>query len=280
MATAASGGALLLLTNPASINSYFFNSYRNRRSFLSTITARRDESVNSHKFKFKFRDKKNTIYGNNDAGDGQRRRWWSDEPPFMEEDQQPLPSLFDTLWILKLSKFYGWILPPMIISTLIATGLKTFLVVFSLSLGQSILSFAFQKLTGTTRSKPRPRPRARKRRKQPFVTYPGNVGRVDKEEGNQENVEGNGVPRSWVVNDDGSVKNEKTGATSFGGWDEMDGMESMRRRIPRQAAPNGKKPSMGMGGKLGKRREESDAPLLLRLLIAVFPFLASWTNML
>ncbi|XP_065862930.1 uncharacterized protein [Euphorbia lathyris] len=309
-AAGASGGALLLLTKPGSINIgaqplfpfktpnfNFYYSPRSRRSYVSTINSRWNsnaETVKSQIFKFKFRDK-DKRYRDNDVavdeeeeeeesggvGKGKKRRWWSDEPRFMEEEEAPsiLEEFIDSLWILKLSKFYGWTLPPIIISFLIANGLKAFLMALALPVGLSVVSFVFQKLSGRTRSKPRPRRRARKRRKQPFVSYPSDVGRVDKEEGRQETIEGNGVPRTRVVNDDGSVKNEKKeAASSFGGWDELGGMEPVRRRTPRKAAQNRRKPSMN--GKLGKRRVESDAPLLLRLLIAVFPFLASWTKML
>lgn len=63
-------------------------------------------------------------------------------------------------------------------------------------------------------------------------------------------------------------------ASKFGGWDELDGIGD----IPEQPKSEPKRKPMRKRKKI--RREESAEPLLLRLLVSLFPFLSSLTNML
>eukprot|EP00257_Ricinus_communis_P016019 XP_015574061.1 uncharacterized protein LOC8265692 [Ricinus communis] len=302
-ATGGSGGGLLLLTKPGTINlrqktllplknSNFYSRFTLQKPYISIITTRyshrKDSSAKtvwSQKFKFKFRDK-NKRTREKDGFDGQeevetsrrkrkKRRWWSDKPPVMQEEEAYgiFEEYLDSLWILEVFKSYGWALPPIIVSWLIASGPKAFLVTLALPLGQSVISFVFNKLWGRIKSKPKHK--ARKRRK-PFVSSPSDAENETEEE-RQESVKGKKGIRSWIGNDNGSINIESQEAPYYGGWDELDEMESKQRQ-PRRAGQSQR--TLSMSGQLGKRERKSDAPLLLRLLIAVFPFLDSWTKML
>lgn len=140
----------------------------------------------------------------------------------------------------------------------------------ALPLGQSALSLAFEKLWGRTQS--RPKRKSRKRRK-PSATTEANakMGEKEKYDEDQETSNEKMGYQSWVVGNDGSVDNGGQDATSLGGWDDLERMKSDGRQSRR-------KPREKMG-KLSRRERNSDTPLLLRLLIAVFPFLGSWTKM-
>ncbi|KDP33353.1 hypothetical protein JCGZ_12902 [Jatropha curcas] len=284
------GGGLLLLAKPRS--KFLFKSpsfYSPIITTTSTFSARYSrwdsnaETVGSKKFNFKFRDGENDdIEEQNEEVEGYRRkgkkrRWWSGESPDMEEEEAPgiLEAAIDSLWIFEVVKSYGWLLPPIVISWLLASGPKAFLMTLAIPLGLSALTFVYKLLWGRRQSKPKRK--ARKRMK-PFSRKPSNVEMDEKEqEEMQEAGKGDRGFRSWVVNDDVSVNEERRDASYFGGWDELDGMES-KKHPPRRAGQSRRAPSRN--GKLGKREKTSDAPLLLRLLIAVFPFLGSWTKML
>ncbi|XP_038907133.1 uncharacterized protein LOC120092944 [Benincasa hispida] len=213
-----------------------------------------------------------------------RRRWWSDEPAPDFEDQPSgiLDDVIDSVWIFKVFKSYGWTLPPIIFSLLLNSGPKAFLMALALPLGQSIISLALEKLWGTPERKPKRRTRS-KTRKRPF--YSTGTSRVQEEEEEARgNGEGNGKMgygyQSWEVGSNGGeVRKEGRNGTSFGGWEDLDGVGSERKAKPGVRGKKQSSTSMEKG-KLSWREKKSDTPLLLRLLIAVFPFLGSWTRML
>ncbi|RXH78449.1 hypothetical protein DVH24_001967 [Malus domestica] len=168
-------------------------------------------------------------------------------------------------------KSYGWAFPAIIASLLLSTGPKAFLMALALPLGQSAFSLLFEKLWGRTRSRPKHKSRTRRRRK-PFASSFGNAKTDDKERyvEDQETSDRSMGYQSWVVGNDTSADDSGREASSLGGWDDLERMESARRQSRRK--PMGK-------GKLSRRERNSDTPLLLRLLIAVFPFLGTWTKM-
>ncbi|KAM2039325.1 hypothetical protein ACFX1T_012780 [Malus domestica] len=247
------------------------------------------ETIRSQRFGFNFRDKGNR---EEDAGDDEeeeeeeeedyeysrskgtnKRRWWSDESSEMEEESSGgiLEDAIDSFWILKVFKSYGWAFPAIIASLLLSTGPKAFLMALALPLGQSAFSLLFEKLWGRTRSRPKHKSRTRRRRK-PFASSFGNAKTDDKERyvEDQETSDRSMGYQSWVVGNDTSADDSGREASSLGGWDDLERMESARRQSRRK--PMGK-------GKLSRRERNSDTPLLLRLLIAVFPFLGTWTKM-
>lgn len=173
---------------------------------------------------------------------------------------------------MQVFKAYGYLLPAIIGSMLLATGPKAFLLALALPLGQSAISLAIEKLWGGVSEEPRTKPKTKRK---PFTKSSTNFRNQEKEERrNGDKGRRNGY-QSWVSADSGvedSVRNSTR--SSFGGWDELDNEKGPTRREPPITADNVNR------GKLSKRRRYKDAPLFLRLLIAVFPFLGSWTRIL
>lgn len=255
---------------------FFFYSHCYSTTTRCSSNNRWDPNAETRRFnfKFKFRDKNGDSVqveedekgGSTRKGKKRKRRWWSDQE---EEPPGILEEAIDSLWVLQLAKSYGWMFPPIVITSLLATGPKAFLMVLALSVGQSALTFAFQKLLGKTQSKPKRK--VRKRRKTTGSTVnDADIG--DEEQDKEGAVKGRMGYRSWVVDDNGSFNKDNQDAPNFGGWDEFDATAPQRKRQPR------KKPLAN--GKWSMSGRKSDTPLLLRLLIAVFPFLGSWTKML
>ncbi|KAK7290422.1 hypothetical protein RIF29_04838 [Crotalaria pallida] len=237
-------------------------------------TARRPRKFSFHNFKGKppqqEQQQQEEEEGEEEYGK-RRRRWWSDEadsPGFEEGSSGGWEETIDTVWIFKVFRSYGWTFPIILASWLLATGPKAFLMALALPLGQSALSLAFEKLWGQAERKPKRK--YRMRRKSRSV----NGNRVEEEpEKNQKTRKGKAGYQSWVVEDNGSVDRGSQEAPSFGGWDDLErpatrsarGMDGSQR-MPAEA------------GRLSRRERKSDTPLLLRLLIAIFPFLGTWTK--
>ncbi|XP_061358917.1 uncharacterized protein LOC133303075 [Gastrolobium bilobum] len=204
---------------------------------------------------------------------GKKRRWWSDESPGIEEGASGVwEEAIDSMWVFKVFKSYGWMLPIILISWLVSSGPKAFLMALALPLGQSALSLAFEKLWGRSESKPK---RKYRMRRKPSTT---NGARVKEEpEENQKTRKGKTGYQSWVVGNNGSADMGSRKAPNFGGWDDLE----RSRPAPRSSRVMDGSQSMPMeAGRLSRRERKSDTPLLLRLLIAIFPFLGTWTKML
>lgn len=172
---------------------------------------------------------------------------------------------------VQVFKSYGWTLPIIVASLLLSTGPKAFLMALAIPLSQSALSLAFEKLWGQFESKPKRKSRMKRKRR--------NVNDTRVEEEREENQKTNtrkAGMQSWVVEDDGSVDSGSRDAPSFGGWDDLERSRPTRRSQARKGSQR-----MPMeGSRLSRRERKSDRPLLVRLLIAIFPFLGSWTKML
>lgn len=165
---------------------------------------------------------------------------------------------------------------------LLATGPKAFLLALALPLGQSAISLAIDKVWGKTEDGPRTKPKARKRE---FTRSNWGFGRRWQDQGSDDEEGRNGY-QSWASTDTGVTSGATTSGTSLGGWDELDihGRDNTNGYVRRQRERPSKrdlsqfKPTRK--GKFSKRGRHKDEPLLLRLLIAIFPFLASWTRIL
>lgn len=232
------------------------------------------ETVRDRKFNFNFRGKgAEDDYDDEEEYGKKRRWWWSDEPPEFEDDTSwTWEEAIDGIWIFKVFKSYGWTFPIIIVSWLVATGPKAFLMALALPLGQSALALAFEKLWGRDKSKPKRK--SRMRRKSSASTVSGS--KVEEEPGEtQGRRKGKTSYQSWV--DNGSFGRDKSSAPSFGGWDDLDraGPTTRSSRVA-----NGSERFAEEKGKLSRTVRKSDRPLLVRLLIALFPFLGSWTKML
>lgn len=178
-------------------------------------------------------------------------------------------------WSQQVFKSYGWMLPIILASWLLATGPKAFLMALALPLGQSALSLAFDKLRGGTQSRPKRRRRMRKRQSAGAATDAA-IEAEEEDELREPSKTKMGY-QSWVVGNEGSVEKGGQKATTFGGWDDLERVKSAQRQSRRMGGPGRTETEKG---KLSRRESKSDTPLLLRLLIAFFPFLGSWTKML
>ncbi|KAM6544812.1 hypothetical protein CsatB_025548 [Cannabis sativa] len=272
----------LSLLSPSSYYHYRFSCRTHYRRWDSNAETRR-----SQRFGFDFRGKRDE-YEDEDEDEeeedyeegfynGSKRRWWSDyESPEREEGPGILEEAIDALWILKVFKSYGWMLPVIFASWLLATGPKAFLMALALPLGQSALAFAFDKLWGKSQSKPkRRRTRVRKRRAA-SSTVTDTETEEEYDEDRQEPGRQKTGYQSWVVGDEEPVEKGGQSGTSFGGWDDLEKAKSSGKSSRMRG---GSRRTSGDKGKLGRRERKSDTPLLLRLLIAFFPFLGSWTKM-
>jgi hypothetical protein len=140
---------------------------------------------------------------------------------------------------------------------LLVSGPKAFLMALALPLGQSAISILLENIWGKKEGEIR-RPRRKSRR--PFARRDGGVFNR-REEREQNNNYNRRDYRSWVSNGDAYGGSQRSG---LGGWDEFD--ENYVRGEPVR--------------KLSKRKKYKEAPLFMRLLVAVFPFLGSWFKIL
>lgn len=182
----------------------------------------------------------------------------------------------DTIWIFKVLKSYGWMVPIILASSLLASGPKAFLMALAIPFGQSALTLAFEKLWGRSERKPKRKYRMRRKRSSVHNVRVEEDGEQEPEETQKTNKGKSGM-QSWVVENNGSVNRSSGETPRFGGWDDLERSRPTTRSS--QATKGSEKMAME-NGKLSRRERKSNTPLLLRLLIAVFPFLGTWTKML
>lgn len=231
------------------------------------------ESIRSGRFRFQ------------DEGGGfrssRKRRWWSDDPSdgldekfeydaFEDDDEDE--DLWDKIWIFKVFRSYGYLLPVIIASTLLATGPKAFLMALALPLAQSALSLAIEKVWCKATEPPRRARTSPMTKRKPFVRSSTDFRKQEKDGSSSES---NGRPgyQSWMSAEEGASDRSDSRTYNFGGWDDLDMQRGSTSRQAPTAEPEKK-------SKLSKKGRYKDVPLLFRLLIAVFPFLGSWTRIL
>ncbi|KAL5770520.1 hypothetical protein ACOSP7_014674 [Xanthoceras sorbifolium] len=282
------------LLNPDNLNS----TYNVRFSYSSIIRCRSsrsrsdaDDPTSSERFRFNRQD---DFYTDGDdftfRNSSKQRVWWSDfDRNYDGDDDDWEPDEEDEFWIFKIFRTFGWMLPAIAVSSLLgtATGPNAIIMALAVPLGQSVFSLMLDKVWGSTSKSPKSRSKSKTKRK-PFARAASNTktrqGKKENEAGktNDRYEAGNGRVsyQSWVVADDApSKKGEKTDPI-FGGWDELDKkarnykVPNTTPRVPKIELPKKQK------GKLSRTGRIRDTPLLLRLLIAVFPFLGSWTKLL
>ncbi|XP_010046137.2 uncharacterized protein LOC104435001 [Eucalyptus grandis] len=217
--------------------------------------------------------------------DGARKQrvWWSG----YDDDEGDGGLEFDgdeEFWGFKVLRAFGWMFPAIAISLLLGTGPNAFIMALAVPLGQTLLSLAFEKVWGETSERDSWKPRTRaKTKKKPFVN-PRGEGR--KSGGKQENgsAHGRNAYQSWATTDGSYSKAGSGGRPRFGGWDELDEKagtrevpKSERSQKPYVPSKRSKQSKKGKFSRIGRVRE---TPLLVRLLIAAFPFLGFWTKLL
>lgn len=118
-------------------------------------------------------------------------------------------------------------LPPIIISTLVATGPKAFLMALALPLGQSALSFAADKLWGKPQTNQRKRAAKAKKKKTKEKPFAQRTSYTRTQMGEEEDVKqdsfGRPAYQSWAAAGGEDGKAGEGGGRpepSFGGWDE------------------------------------------------------------
>ncbi|GAV86222.1 hypothetical protein CFOL_v3_29655 [Cephalotus follicularis] len=201
-----------------------------------------------------------------------QRNWFS-----TDDDDDWGFDLEDDFWVFKqVFRSLGWMLPAIAISLLLGTGPNAFIMALAVPLGQSALSLAIDKVWGRTSSSSKSRPRT-KTKKKPFARAASNV---TTEGWQEENMNGKGGQsyQSWdTVVGDSYMKGDRR-VPRYGGWDEIVGTQKVPRRATSKKANGLAKHQMK--GKFSSIGRVKDTPLLLRLLIAAFPFLGSWTKLL
>nr|XP_043632059.1 uncharacterized protein LOC122603426 [Erigeron canadensis] len=182
-----------------------------------------------------------------------------------------LEDFIDGVWIFKAFRSFGWMLPAIISSLLLTSGPKAFLMALAIPIGQSALSMLFQTVWGRPKSKTKNRSKSKRRARPPppHANVYVDVDDVQEEYSKEDRKRATGY-QTWVAGDGSSDKKSNNSSSSFGGWEELDGRATGSR--------NGKQRTSK--SKISKRDRRSETPLLMRLLIAVFPFLGSWTKML
>ncbi|MBA0561317.1 hypothetical protein Golob_018158 [Gossypium lobatum] len=181
---------------------------------------------------------------------------------------------------LTIFRAFGWMLPAIAISLLLGTGPNAFIMALAVPLGQSALSLVFDKVSGRTSESWKSAPR-RKTKKKQFTRAAANNTRTNK--GKQEPNKTGGEKESYSswLNTDGGLQ-DKGGqrVPKYGGWDQLDDqVETQKRAKSRKGNGAPKQRKEDKFSRVGRDRVR-DTPLLLRLLIAVFPFLGSWTRFL
>ncbi|CAH2055124.1 unnamed protein product, partial [Thlaspi arvense] len=157
----------------------------------------------------------------------------------------------------------SWMLAPIGISLLLGTDSNAGLMALAVPLVQSVLSLAFSKVL----SRPNIRPMERSRRDSFSRT------RKARQEENMGGGVDKGGYKSWMV---GDTDSDSTGS-SYGGWDDLDKRREFRNENP---SNEDVRPRQQFKRQSSRRWRVKEKPLLLRMLIAAFPFLSSWTKLL
>ncbi|CAA0818243.1 Unknown protein [Striga hermonthica] len=133
-----------------------------------------------------------------------------------------LDDYFDSIWIFKVFGSFGWSLPFILSSMLLVTGPKAFLMALALPIGQSTLAFAVQKLQNWGKVKLNLKNKTKRRKSRAYSSRKGNF------EQNAEWIDSKGPRkrkkrcRTSRTRKDVSIGGSHSGATKFGGWDELD----------------------------------------------------------
>ncbi|XP_048536760.1 uncharacterized protein LOC125515367 isoform X2 [Triticum urartu] len=217
-----------------------------------------------------------------------------------------LPSI---LW-RQVFRVYGYVLPVLLASMLVTTGPQAFLMAMAIPLAQSVLSFAISKIGSFGRRRRDEEEydddgyyysdygsggweAEEQYRSNSSSTYRGDSSTTSSryQQQQQESADSHPTAEPGDINGTtGTATRSESGSISFGGWDELEEGDD-RRRSSRWSAGASPVDTATAGGAVGTsrppatRRRRSrgaaaaryrQAPLPMRLLIALFPFLGSW----
>ncbi|KAL4190945.1 hypothetical protein AMTRI_Chr07g78380 [Amborella trichopoda] len=174
--------------------------------------------------------------------------------------------------LVQVFRAFGWMLPAIILSMLLATGPKAFLMAMALPLSQTALSFAVDKLWGKNQVNSRSKPRSRSPRSRPFSTSTTSSSNY----ANREHVTSEKKEKSEAGGDEswgpeGSCQGGQR-RQRFGGWEDLENEPAAKPPPQKKVVPLNAQKKTKFVRRVGNR----EVPLLWRLLVAVFPFLGSW----
>ncbi|GLT74732.1 hypothetical protein SLA2020_465140 [Shorea laevis] len=220
-----------------------------------------DEPYSDDEFRFAGTKKKQRVWWSDYDDDDED--WWE-----FEED--------DEFWIFKVFKAFTWMLPAIAISLFLGNGPDAFLMALAVPLAQSALSLVFDKVWGRTSDSWRPTPKT-KQRKKPFAPASNNV-KTSRGREEENTTDGEASYQSWVGRASGFRNSGAKRATKYGGWDQLDMQMGTQKKASNPKA--NWVPKQQMMSKLSRTGRVREVPLLVRLLVAIFPFLSSWTKIL
>uniref|UniRef100_A0ACD5XXQ1 Uncharacterized protein n=1 Tax=Avena sativa TaxID=4498 RepID=A0ACD5XXQ1_AVESA len=221
---------------------------------------------------------------------------------------------FEEPWFAKVWRAYGYVLPVLLVSILAATGPRAFLMAMAIPLAQSALSLAVRAFSGTFGRRRRDYYSDYRssgwEESEPEDGEDGSSYSTDSRYQQQPRAKDDkpqdSVPTATVSATTSSSSNSgsKSGSTGFGGWDELDAGDGQYVRSSRQrragASPAADAANTATGGgaarSVGRKRPGPEptaarrrrprsraaaaaryrqSPLLMHLLVALFPFLGS-----
>ncbi|KAK2988620.1 hypothetical protein RJ640_026435 [Escallonia rubra] len=206
--------------------------------------------------------------------DEKKRIWWSDDDDLDEDDEDEFwgpEASIGIAWLFKVFRAFSWMLPAVAISMLLGTGPNAFFMALALPLAQSALSVVTDRLWGRSTDIPRSKPRTQRR---PSARTASNSRMSKGKEQNTPTDKRMKNQQSSAAATEAADNMGERSTRDFGGWDELV-KKGMAEKVPRMES----EPRQAKKGKLSRRVRSRDKPLLLRLLIAVFPILGSWTKL-
>ncbi|XP_021772715.1 uncharacterized protein LOC110736725 [Chenopodium quinoa] len=227
----------------------------------------------SQRRKFEFEDE----FGRREK---RRKSWWSDDDDDDDEEEEfgfwkdSSPAID---WFFKIAKAFGWMVPIVLLSTVLDTGPNSLMMALVLPLGQTALSLVMDKLWEDPSSSQNFRPQSRPRSKSKTRSRSRSKGYARKARSRPRPVNGDYSDyKSWEA-----AKKDGRPDSKFGGWDELDQEVSRSNSFTDEQKQKADAPPRGYSDtdKLS-RTLNKDKPLFIRLLIAVFPILGSWTRFL
>lgn len=209
---------------------------------------------------------------------------------------------------------YGYVLPVLLASMLVTTGPQAFLMAMAIPLAQSVLSFAISKIGSFGRRRRDEEEydddgyyysdygsggwEAEEQYSSNSSTYRGDSSTSSsryQQQQQEESADSDPTVESGDIDGTtGAAARSESGNIGFGGWDELEEGDD-RRRSSRWRARASPADTATAGGAVrtsrppATRRRRSrgaaaaryrQAPLPMRLLIALFPFLGSWFRIL
>ncbi|KFK37855.1 hypothetical protein AALP_AA3G038000 [Arabis alpina] len=226
-----------------------------RFKFRSEEELFRDGGFNGFGFGFGFSKKK------------KKRPWWLDDDDDDDDDYNDLMNDEDD-WsmVFEVFRTLSWMLAPIGISLLLGTDSNAGLMALAVPLVQTLLSFVVDKVL----SRPSiSRPMKRSRRGSFSRSTSVSSARKGREEENMGGVVGKeGGYKSWMV---GDVEINSM-SSRYGGWDDLVTQREIRNDENVRSKQQFKR-------KASRPWRVKEKPLFLRMLIASFPFLGSWTKL-